>query len=322
MKTRGDGPSSRVPLGERTWMKYLVSGIAGCAATTVMQPMDVLRISMHVRPTATLGMIVKSALDAGGVSRLWAGLSGGLLRQCTYTSARLGTYTILVDMYQQNQRQVGLGMSMVCGSIGGMVGSIVGNPAEVALVRLSADAQMPVGERRHYAHALDALVRTAREEGIGTWWRGVSATMGRAVVLNGVQLGVYTPTKQLLRETFQLSDGLPLYIGASLTSGVIAAFSSLPYDRVKNTLQMMKPNAQGVMPFRGVLDCTRQLIRKNGIWSLWRGVGVYSLKLGPHTIIMFVVAEQLRTMLRRRDEMDKKKQEGKGKKGASNGSGV
>lgn len=86
-----------------------------------------------------------------------------------------------------------MGIAMVSG----ISGAIVGTPAEVALIRMTSDAQLPLAERRGYTSVFNALGRIAREEGIGTWWRGCVATMGRAAVVNMAQLASYSQAKEL-----------------------------------------------------------------------------------------------------------------------------
>lgn len=88
---------------------------------------------------------------------------------------------------------VKLGLAMVAG----VTGAAVGTPAEVALIRMTSDAQLPLAERRGYTSVFNALARIAKEEGIATWWRGCIATMGRAAVVNMAQLASYSQSKEI-----------------------------------------------------------------------------------------------------------------------------
>lgn len=44
-------------------------------------------------------------------------------------------------------------------SMAGSVGAVIGNPAEIALIRMTADGQMPPEKRRNYKNVIDALFR-------------------------------------------------------------------------------------------------------------------------------------------------------------------
>jgi solute carrier family 25 oxoglutarate transporter 11 len=108
----------------------------------------------------------------------------------------------------------------------GCVGAFVGTPAEVALIRMTADGRLPIGkfisfhvfnyysyhviyrrikiflaDRRNYKNVFDALFRIIREEGLFTLWRGAIPTMGRAMVVNAAQLASYSQAKQALLDT-------------------------------------------------------------------------------------------------------------------------
>lgn len=76
--------------------------------------------------------------------------------------------------------------------LSGAVGAFVGNPAEISLIRMTADGRLPIGDRRNYKNVFDAMLRMVREEGILTLWRGAIPTMGRAMVVNAAQLATYS----------------------------------------------------------------------------------------------------------------------------------
>lgn len=86
----------------------------------------------------------------------------------------------------------------------GVVGAFVGTPAEVALIRMTADGRLPPAERRNYKNVFDSLFRIVKEEGVFTLWRGALPTMGRAMVVNAAQLASYSQAKQFLLDTGQI----------------------------------------------------------------------------------------------------------------------
>lgn len=86
----------------------------------------------------------------------------------------------------------------------GIVGAFVGTPAEVALIRMTADGRLPPAERRNYKNVFDSLFRIVKEEGVFTLWRGAVPTMGRAMVVNAAQLATYSQAKQFLLDTGQI----------------------------------------------------------------------------------------------------------------------
>lgn len=78
-----------------------------------------------------------------------------------------------------------------CASFAGFIGSLVGNPADLALVRMQADARLPEAERRNYKNVVDAFRRIVKDEGFLALWRGATPTVVRAIVLNLAMLSSY-----------------------------------------------------------------------------------------------------------------------------------
>ena len=65
--------------------------------------------------------VAKDIIAKDGAGGLYKGLSAGLLRQATYTTARLGIFQIFSDMLkQQNQGKVGHPRTWGCKEIEGV----------------------------------------------------------------------------------------------------------------------------------------------------------------------------------------------------------
>ena len=43
----------------------------------------------------------------------------------------------------------------------------------------------------------------------------------------------------------------------------------------------------------GAVDCLLKCVRQEGVQSLWKGFLPYYMRLGPHTVLTFVILEQL-----------------------------
>ncbi|KAF9621257.1 hypothetical protein IFM89_018342 [Coptis chinensis] len=94
-------------------------------------------------------------------------LSAGLLRQATYTTARLGSFRILTNkaIEANDGKVLPLYQKALYGLIAGAIRSIVGSPTDLALIRMQADATLPLEKRRHYKNVFHALYRIVAYEG-------------------------------------------------------------------------------------------------------------------------------------------------------------
>lgn len=228
-----------------------------------------------------------------GFFGMYSGLSAGLFRQVTYTTARLGVFGILKDSLSKDGEPLPFAQKAFAGMVAGACGAVVGTPAEVALVRMTADGRLPAAQRRNYSSVFNALGRVVREEGLSTLWRGTLPTVGRAMVLNIAQLATYDQAKEAILSTGKIGDNIGAHALASTCSGFIATAVSIPLDSAKTRVQNMKV-INGVPEYTGMLDALAKTVRKDGFLSLWKGFTPYFLRLGPHTILTFIALEQLK----------------------------
>ena len=73
---------------------------------------------------------------------------------------------------------------------------------------------------------------------------------------------------------------------ASVISGVICAFVSLPSDNIKTKIMKMKKDKDGNYPYKGFVDCAVKSIKKEGLLGLWVGIGTYCVRICPHAVVV------------------------------------
>ncbi|KAG8296961.1 hypothetical protein J6590_045803 [Homalodisca vitripennis] len=178
--------------------------------------------------------------------------------------------------------------------VAGACGAFVGTPAEVALVRMTADGRLPVEQRRNYSNVFNALIRIMQEEGLLVLWRGAIPTMGRAMVVNAAQLASYSQAKQLLMSTGYFKENIFLHFCSSMISGLITTAASMPVDIAKTRIQNMKM-INGKPEYTGAVDVLTKVVKNEGFFALWKGFTPYYARLGPHTVLTFIFLEQLNT---------------------------
>ena len=138
------------------------------------------------------------------------------------------------------------------GVVSGGLGSFLGTPAEVSLIRMTLDGRLPPAERRNYTHVFNALGRIIREEGVLKLWRGAIPTATRAMIVNAAQMPTYSQAKQALISSGLMQQGFPLHAVSSLIAAFVTTAVSLPVDIVKTRYQNMKI-VQGKPEYTGIL---------------------------------------------------------------------
>ncbi|KAL1465126.1 hypothetical protein WDU94_004717 [Cyamophila willieti] len=277
-------------------VKFLFGGTSGMAATVFVQPLDLIKNRMQLDKVKEYKSSVQaftSILRKEGLFAMYNGLSAGLLRQATYTTTRLGTYNLLLTKFTSSDgTPPNFFQKAAFGITAGATGAFVGTPAEVALVRMTADGRLPLAERRNYKNVFHALYRITSEEGVLTMWRGAIPTMGRAMVVNAAQLASYSQAKQFLLTLSYFEENIFCHFVSSMISAFITTVASMPVDIAKTRIQNMK-HIDGKPEFKGAFDVLGKVVKQEGVLALWKGFMPYFLRIGPHTVLTFVFLEQM-----------------------------
>ena len=221
-------------------------GAAGGISTTFFtHPFDVVRVQMQVGKAVGGTLEASMAVARQGLGAVYAGISAAWLRQVTYGSGRLGIYSYLLDMDKRRRAaSVETGAPSFAAKIGmgvtsGSVGAFIGNPAELALVRMGADGKEPdPAKRRNYKHSIDCVVRVAREEGASALWNGATPTILRAATLSGTLLAITSEAKVAVAErTGWAPTSTPTLFVSTLIASFFANCTCMPFDVVKSRIQ-------------------------------------------------------------------------------------
>lgn len=162
-------------------------------ATSVIQPIDMIKVRLQLRGEALSGNLSPFSVakdifnNEGGIKGFYQGIDSALLRQAVYATLRLGIYFNLNDYIKEHinhGQNLSAFQKAYSSLIAGAIGSFIGTPCDLSLVRMQADSTLPPAERRNYRNVFHAFSRIVSEEGIRSCWSGATPTMARAVSLN------------------------------------------------------------------------------------------------------------------------------------------
>lgn len=308
---------------------FVEGGIASIVAGASTHPLDLIKVRMQLqgepqpicRSTPALafhslsGNISVSEMSAPprvgplsvglkivqseGVSALFSGVSATILRQTLYSTTRMGLYEILKAKWTNPETgTLPLARKIAAGLIAGGVGAAVGNPADVAMVRMQADGRLPMAQRRNYKSVVDALGQMAKQEGVGSLWRGSGLTVNRAMIVTASQLASYDQIKETIVKKGVMGDGIGTHVTASFAAGFVAAVVSNPIDVIKTRVMNMQVAPGEAPPYRGAIDCAVKTVTAEGPLALYKGFIPTISRQGPFTVVLFVALEQVRKLLK------------------------
>jgi len=273
-------------------------------ATCCVQPIDIVKVRLQVRGEAGIKNlspfdVAKEIRADGGIRGFYKGLDSALVRQMTYTTTRFGVYLNVTQYMQKNlpegQKTISFGQKCLASLFAGACGAFVGNPADLALIRMQTDKTLPKDQRRNYRNVGDAFTRIVREEGVTSLFKGVGPTMVRAMALNLGMLGPYDQCKEVMSKVFGQSKATNL--SASMCAGFLAAFLSLPFDNVKTKVQRMKQLPDGTYPYKGMIDCAKKTVLKEGPLGFYTGFPTYMMRIAPHSMLVLLIGDVLKSVL-------------------------
>ncbi|KAF4654374.1 hypothetical protein FOZ61_008314 [Perkinsus olseni] len=283
------------------WLKitqpFAAGGLAGSLATCVIQPVDMIKVRIQIAEagaTRSPVVIARNIIANEGFLSLYKGLDAGIVRQLTYTTTRLGVFRLTsMALQSPHEKTLPFWKKGVAGLFAGGVGAFVGTPADLSLVRLQADATLPPAERRNYKGVFDAMSQIVKAEGVTGLWKGSLPTVTRAMALNVGMLATFDQGKEYFSHL--MGPGWGATLTASACSGFGASVMSLPFDFVKTRIQKMRPDANGVMPYTGTLNCFAKVLREEGPLAFYSGFPTYYTRIAPHAMLVLLLVDAINT---------------------------
>ncbi|KHC58453.1 solute carrier family 25 (mitochondrial dicarboxylate transporter), member 10 [Candida albicans P75010] len=288
---------------------FWYGGAASMAACLVTHPLDLAKVRLQTatKPGQSLLSMIYQIITKEGVFKIYSGLTASLLRQATYSTARFGIYEFLKEQYMESIATTGgteqkkpstavlLPMSMIAGALGGLVG----NPSDVVNIRMQNDSTLPINQRRNYRNAFDGIYKICQQEGINSLFRGLTPNLIRGVLMTASQVVTYDIAKSILVDHIHMDPSKKsTHFSASLIAGLVATTVCSPADVVKTRIMNSKGSTGGGSGGDGVsgnaISILKNAVKHEGIGFMFRGWLPSFIRLGPHTIVTFLVLEQLR----------------------------
>ncbi|KAK4686660.1 hypothetical protein P7C73_g3465, partial [Tremellales sp. Uapishka_1] len=268
---------------------FWLGGVAASIAASITHPLDLTKVRLQTSSDKSMLNSIRKTVAAGGIRGLFDGLTGTLLRQMTYSMARFAAYDWAKGVVHTENTPIPAYKMALAGSMAGGIAGVLGNPAELMMVRMQGDKAKPPGQRYNYRNSIQGLYRMTTEEGLGSWARGIVPNAFRSVLMNMSQLASYDWFKGELIRTRIMDDGPVLHFVASLGAGTVATTVCSPADVIKS--RIMSAHGPGSSSTLGVI---RASLAAEGPMFMFKGWVPAWTRLQPTTILIFQILEQLK----------------------------
>ncbi|KAJ2725465.1 Mitochondrial oxaloacetate carrier protein [Coemansia sp. Benny D115] len=325
-----DDASLRMPgepkparLGDSIFFAWFAGSLASCGAVTFTNPFEVVKTRLQLQgelARATPGMprayhnVAQAFWVIGkneGLRGLQKGLGPGYMYQIMLNGTRLGFYepvkTVLYSVFRGSSPsgagKQSIPLNVAAGGLCGMAGAALGSPFFLVKTRMqSASSFAAVGFQHNYRSSLDGLRRIWSEGGVRGLYRGMDAAMMRAGAGSSVQLATYDHCKSYISRTLAHrgldGNSVATHFLASMVTGFFVCTVMNPFDVVSTRMYNQKSasNGHGGALYKNPLQCFYKTVSTEGFFSLYKGFLAHYLRLGPHTILMFVFVEQIKAL--------------------------
>ena len=165
-----------------------------------------------------------------GLTSVYKGVTAAWLRECIYSTLRLGLYEPFKKMLgATDPKNTPFYLKFFAGGMSGFVGAAMSNPTDIVKIRMQACE----GEAKSLIwHANDIYTNW----GLKGFYKAVGSTCGRAVLLNGTKLSTYDHFKHLLINNHILKDGNLCHFVSCVGAGICIACVTGPVDTIRTRL--------------------------------------------------------------------------------------
>lgn len=290
----------------------LGGGFASTIATVLTYPFDLIRTRFQVHDgkrtnlpqyRTTLGALRHITAQEG-----FRGLYGGMTPAVIGASASWSMYMFgysYVKRVMQDEGYTGISPIIVGGLVAGVTTATATNPIWVIKTRMQTQIITAPNSATHYKGVWDAATRIYREEGIKSYYRGLTPAI-IASYHGAVQFLIYE-TMCSWWSGGPTTDPFIAFVSGGV-SKVAALMSTQPLSVLKARLQEQRGggNIGDTPKYNGALDAFTKTLRNEGIRGFYKGVGPAMWRLALHSAMFFSILEHTKTYLRRFESMNLK----------------
>uniref|UniRef100_A0A8C6WBW0 Solute carrier family 25 (mitochondrial thiamine pyrophosphate carrier), member 19 n=1 Tax=Nannospalax galili TaxID=1026970 RepID=A0A8C6WBW0_NANGA len=261
----------------------VAGSVSGFVTRALISPLDVIKIRFQLQierlcrsdPNAKYHGIIqacKQILQEEGLAAFWKGHVPAQILSVGYGAVQFLSFEELTEMlYRANLYDTHeFSAHFICGGLSAALATLAVHPVDVLRTRLAAQ-----GEPKIYNNLREAVVTMYRTEGPTVFYKGLAPTVIAIFPYAGLQFSFYRSLKLAYdwvippdgKKWFSCQKRRPDYC-LSLQPGGFSSSSS-------------------VRSYRGLLDCTKQVLQDEGTKGFFKGLSPSLLKAALSTGFMF-----------------------------------
>jgi len=269
---------------------FMLGGVAAAVSKTAAAPIERIKLLVQNqdemikqgrldRPYKGIVDCFSRVIRDEGVGPLWRGNLANVLRYFPTQALNFAFKEQLKAMFNQTKEKDGYALwfaaNMASGGLAGAMSLTFVYSLDYARTRLANDNKSAKkGGERQFNGLVDVYRKTIASDGVAGLYRGFVVSCVGIIVYRGCYFGFYDTLKPLIL-TGDLANSFvaSFFLGWAVTIG--AGLASYPLDTIRR--RMMMTSGQAVK-YKSSIDCGLQIIRGEGVSSLFKGAGANVLR--------------------------------------------
>jgi len=269
---------------------FLMGGVSAAVAKTAAAPIERIKLLVQNQgemiKSGRLATPYKGIIDCAsrtyadeGLVSFWRGNTANVIRYFPTQALNFAFKDYFKSLFGYKKDRDGYGWwmfgNLASGGAAGATSLLFVYSLDYARTRLANDAKSAKGNgERQFNGLIDVYKKTIASDGVAGLYRGFGPSVVGIIVYRGLYFGMYDSLKPvLLQGSLQNNFLASFLLGWGVTTG--AGIASYPLDTIRR--RMMMTSGEKVH-YKSSLDAASQIIRKEGVMTLFKGAGANILR--------------------------------------------
>ncbi|KAK6992235.1 mitochondrial carrier [Favolaschia claudopus] len=295
--------------------------MSGVVSRFTIAPLDVVKIRLqlqsHTDKSAIRGALRTFAtiIRREGIVALWKGNIPASFLYPLYGSVQFATYRRLTQFLKTLPTPPGQhAINFVAGGFAGAAATTTTYPLDLLRTRLAAASSISSSSVSRSSPALFEALRTLhaehRQHPLRPYFRGLPAALAGIFPYMGLFFFGYEGLRAPLNALLSPQHGAPGWISilgapdalAGTIAGVASKTAVFPFDTVRKRMQVQGQSTTGTtypLHTGGVLRTLSEVIARDGVRGLYRGLGIGLIKAAPASAVTVWAYERCLAVMQR-----------------------
>mmetsp|Transcript_13425 Transcript_13425/g.27393 ORF Transcript_13425/g.27393 Transcript_13425/m.27393 type:complete len:364 (-) Transcript_13425:47-1138(-) len=307
-------PASTRRLHNPNLFNLLSGGIAGTISSTITSPLEVIKTQLQSSSTGIGGLkgvqgspvgVAKEIYKNDGIRGFWRGLPPTLVGIIPARSVYFYSYDLTKNFLAPTRVGLGSLNAAISGIMAGFTSNTVTNPIWMVKTRMQLLSDTSAGQKAYTSYS-NAVATIYKEEGIGGFYRGITASYWGCAE-GCVQFVLYEKLKKVIMEKRNVkrkTEGkkvisklppLTLFCTAAV-SKCVATVSTYPHEVART--RMREQARSGVFKYNGMWQTIGTVFKEEGVKGIYAGMGTHVARVVPNSALMFMSYEIVQNYIR------------------------